>query len=121
MTAGDVEVVRGSLNTRKAVALDGTDDYVLADAHAVARVAAGDIVGTYSAWIYVDAIWAAGDILSAGDNNSATEYLRLFVNCDGRLRAILYHGGAIQWDVYTTSNCAAPPWYKYAFKIPLTV
>ena len=56
MTAGDIEVVRGSLNSRQAIALDGTDDYMLADAHAVARVVANDTVGTYSAWIYIDKI-----------------------------------------------------------------
>ena len=45
MTAGDVYVVKGSTHGRQCAAFDGTDDYVLADAHAVARQTAGDTVG----------------------------------------------------------------------------
>ena len=115
MTAGDVEVVRGSLNSRKAVALDGTDDYVLADAHAVARVAAGDTVGTYSAWIYLDQIdEGIHTILSAGHNAGATELFK-FYTVRGILKAYLYHGGAAQFDVVETiGSLKAKTWTHIA-------
>ena len=114
MTAGDVEVVRGTLDSRQAVALDGTDDYVLADAHAVARVAAGDTVGTYSAWIFTDNIDATAVILSAGDDNSASEYLR-FESFSGVLRIIVYHGGANQFVIKeTTGSIPAKKWTHVA-------
>ena len=73
MTAGDVIVVDGAVGpARQAAAFDGTDDYILADAHAVARVAAKDTTGTYSVWIYPEKTYST--ILSAGDNDSANEY-----------------------------------------------
>jgi hypothetical protein len=74
MAAGDIIVVKGSPSGRKGNFFDGNDDYVLHDAHAVARVAANDTVGTYSAWIFMIADATAEQaILSAGDNDSATQ------------------------------------------------
>ena len=102
MTAGDVIVVDGAVGpARQAAAFDGTDDYILADAHAVARVTAKDTTGTYSAWFYVDDATpaAANTILSAGDNDSADEMFFIEMNVSGKLRAFLKKGGATQWDV----------------------
>jgi hypothetical protein len=114
MTAGDVIVVDGSLNARQAVALDGTDDYILADAHAVARVAANDTTGTYSAWIYADAIATTQAILSAGDNDSATEYLRLSIE-NSKLRITLRQGGANQFITeQTTASISSKTWTHVA-------
>jgi hypothetical protein len=76
MAAGDVITIRENAGGRKANLYDGTDDYMLADAHAVARVAANDTIGTYSAWIYADAVAGTQTILSAGDANVA-EYFQL--------------------------------------------
>ena len=98
MTAGDVNVVRGSLDSRQCVAFDGTDDYILADAHAVARVAAGDTVGTYTAWIYSDETTGNTTILSAGDNSSTDEYINFYLQ-GNQLSVILKHGGANQFIV----------------------
>jgi len=116
MTAGDVEVVRGSLNSRKAVALDGTDDYVLADAHAVARVAANDTVGTYSAWIFLDTNNSESiTILSAGDNDNTNEYFLFGKFSTGKIQAKLVHGGATQFDVRATNEVlTAKKWYHVA-------
>ena len=50
MAAGDIIVVNENSFAKKANIFDGVDDYVLHDAHAVARVAANDTVGTYTAW-----------------------------------------------------------------------
>ena len=104
MTAGDVEVVRGSLNSRKAIALDGTDDYVLADAHAVARVAAGDTVGTYSAWIFLDNVNGDRVIFSAGDNDNTNEYLKLLTTTNGVLQVTLRHAGATQFNIISAAD-----------------
>ena len=115
MTAGDVITVKGNLHARQSAAFDGTDDYILADAHAVARVAGNDTTGTYSAWVYLDAITAANQtILSAGDDNSDTEYLSFEVSASV-LRIFLVHGGATQFDIReTTASILAKKWTHVA-------
>ncbi len=115
MAAGDVVVVRGNHDFKKGNYFDGTDDYVLHDAHAVARVAAGDTVGTYTAWIYLDNIEAQVNvILSAGDNNSASEFLQLN-QFSGQLQAKLNHGSATQWSIReTTGSLTARTWTHIA-------
>jgi hypothetical protein len=103
MTAGDIITIKGSTNSRKAAAFDGTDDYILADAHAVARVAGNDTTGTYSAWINVDNVGAGVySFLSIGDNDSATEYFWITEEA-GKIKVRLYHGGAVKWQVDTTN------------------
>jgi len=115
MTAGDVVTIKGSTYSRKAAAFDGTDDYILADAHAVARVAGNDTLGTYSAWIYMDAYTAGQQaILSAGDNDSATEYLELHIE-DGKLKIEIMFGGAVQLEVReTTTSIQIKKWTHVA-------
>lgn len=113
MTAGDVITIVEDNVAKKGNYFDGDDDYVLHDAHAVARVAANDTVGTYSAWIYLD-YYSAGNrtILSAGDNDSATEFLRFGVLCESnlnKLRIYLYHGDAIQCDLKQTATSETIP------------
>jgi len=115
MAAGDVITLRENAGGRRANLFDGTDDYVLADAHAVARVAAADTTGTYTAWIYVDDIAGVYTILSAGDNNSATECLQFYATTNGVLSAKLYHGGANRWWTYTgTGELVAKTWTHVA-------
>lgn len=115
MTAGDTIVIRDSANSRQAVALDGTDDYVLADAHAVARESAADAVGAYAAWIYLDNITGTKTILSAGDNNSVNEGIHFDVVGD-KLRIFLHNGAAAtQFDVIeTTGSMTAKEWIHVA-------
>ena len=102
MAAGDVITIREDASGKKGNYFDGTDDYVLHDAHAVARVAANDTVGTYTAWVYVNDTDSNHTILSAGDNNSATEYMSVSTGSDARLYFKLYHGGAMQFQVRST-------------------
>jgi hypothetical protein len=78
MTAGDVEVIRGSLNSKKCFACDGTDDYMQVNAHAVERTTANDTVGTYTAWVMVDNITGTYCILCAGDDN-VVEFIELSI------------------------------------------
>ena len=114
MTAGDIIVVSENGYGRKGNYFDGTDDYVLHDAHAVARVAAGDTVGTYSAWIYLNTINADQTILSAGDDSSGNEFLQL-LSSGGKLRIMLRHSGATQFDVIeTTASLEARKWIHVA-------
>ena len=114
MAAGDIVVVHENAAARKGNYFDGADDYVLHDAHAVARVGANDTVGTYTAWIYVDNISGDKAILSAGDNDSANESMYMQISND-RIQAFLKHGGATQFNVrQTTGNIVAKTWTHVA-------
>lgn len=114
MTAGDIIVVNENTFGRKGNYFDGTDDYVLHDAHAVARVAAGDTVGTYTAWIYLNDTAGTYTILSAGDNNATTEFFHLTVKA-GKLNAFLKDANATRYDVIeTTAVLTAKKWHHVA-------
>jgi hypothetical protein len=78
MATTDIYHISGGLKGRHAVAFLGgnVDDYLQVDAHAVARVAANDTVGTYSAWINVPDITGTYCILCGGDKN-VVEFLEL--------------------------------------------
>jgi len=89
MAAGDVITLIEDSMSKKGVYFDGTDDYILVDAHAVERVAANDTTGTYSAWVYADAIGLNQTILGAGDNDSVNEYFYLLIDRTGKLKEIL--------------------------------
>ncbi len=117
MAAGDIIVVNENTFGKKANLYDGVDDYMLADAHAVARVAANDTVGTYTAWIYADSL-TDGVILSAGDNNTTNEAMHLSMMSDGRLRTFLKHGaGTTQFEVReTTASMSARKWHHVALR-----
>jgi len=105
MAAGDVITIQEDNIARKGVYFDGTDDYTLVDAHAVARVAANDTVGTYSAWIYLGESPSGNvNILSAGDNNSATEYLSWYINSARLLYFKVQQGGGERWKIHSTSD-----------------
>lgn len=101
MAAGDIVVIEESIHFKKGNYFDGTDDYVLHDAHAVARVAGNDTTGTYTAWIYVNDTSNTYAILSAGDDNSANEYL-LWTCAEGKNKIKLQQGGATQFLVNET-------------------
>ena len=115
MAAGDIVVVNENTFGKKANYYDGTDDYMLADAHAVARVAANDTVGTYTAWIYIDAIGVLQTILSAGDNNATTQVMTIDVGTSGELKIGLVVGGTVQFIVaQNTASLTARTWTHVA-------
>lgn len=115
MAAGDVITIVEDNVAKKGVYFDGNDDYILVDAHAVERVAANDTTGTYTAWIYADTVNANRTILSAGDNDSATEYLQLKVSSTAQLQGVVYFGGAVKWNVKeTTGSIPARRWTHVA-------
>ncbi len=112
MVAGDIIVINENSFGKKGNYYDGVDDYVLHDAHAIARDTAGDTVGTYTAWIYLDNITGTKTILSAGDNSSLNEGFHFDVVGD-KLRIFLHNGAAVtQFDVIeTTGSLTARKWH----------
>lgn len=117
MAAGDIITIREGAGGRKGNYYDGVDDYTLHDAHAVARAAAGDPTGTYTAWIYVNDITGVYTILSAGDNNSVNEGFYFAVNA-GKLQIFLHDALAVtQFDVIeTTAGISAKTWTHVAIR-----
>lgn len=121
MAAGDVIVIKESGASHKGNYFDGTDDYVLHDAHAVARVAANDTVGTYSLWFYADlprfVSGSAYALISAGDNDSTDQILSIYVSgTSGNLRFQVKVGGATQFLCDTPSNSVSVRrWTHVAF------
>ena len=114
MTAGDIITISENAFGKKGNYYDGVDDYVLHDAHAIARVAAADTVGTYTVWIYLNTINADQTILSTGDNSSGNEFLQL-LSSGGKLRIMLKHSGTTQFDVIeTTASLTARTWTHVA-------
>jgi len=67
MTAGDVEVIKGKINSHLAVSFDDVDDELQINAHAAARVAANDTTGTYMFWFLPDNITGTYGLISCGD------------------------------------------------------
>jgi hypothetical protein len=115
MAAGDIIVIDERCHACKGNYFDGTDDYVLHDAHAVERVAANDTVGTYTAWIYLDKTPTVSQaILSAGDNDSASEYLQFYVTTGRLLKILLYQGGAEKFKIFTTKEITPRVWTHVA-------
>lgn len=81
MATTDQYCVVGDLTvTKNAIRCLGgnSDDYLQVNAHAVARVAANDSTGTYSAWVMVPDNAATYTILGAGDDN-VVEFLELSI------------------------------------------
>lgn len=116
MAAGDVITIIENPQSKKGNYFDGSDDHVLHDAHAVARVAANDTLGTYTAWIYADVIKTLQTILSAGDNNTTNEGLKFQINAAGELRVFLKHSsGTTQFDItQTTASMSSRTWHHVA-------
>ena len=106
MAAGDVITIVEDNMAKKGCYFDGTDDYILVDAHAVERVAAADATGTYTAWVNIDTLEDSDYVfLSVGDNDSGTEYLIFYLASVGdKPIATLYFGGATKWTATGTVN-----------------
>lgn len=109
MTAGDVITIIEDNMAKKGNYFDGTDDYVLHDAHVVERVAANDTTGTYTAWIYLNNTQSSS-ILSAGDADSDNEYFRFGTEVTTNLLVTRFRqGAATQWETYTTGTTGKIP------------
>lgn len=116
MATTDIYHISGGLKGRKAAMFIGgdSDDRVTVDAHGVARTAANDTVGTYSAWINVADITGTYTIIGMGDNN-VVEFLEFNVEA-GKLAARCTDATVAQFVSVTTSVVIKPhQWQHVAF------
>ncbi len=115
MATTDIYHVVGSLRpSRHAAKFIATEDQaVLIDAFAVARVAAGDTTGTFTAWVNIPDITGDYAIISAGDT-AAIEFLTLRVTA-GKLVVELNDATADKFE-HTSTNVVITPhkWYHVA-------
>ena len=115
MATTDIYHVVGSLRPSRHAAkfIATADQAVLIDAFAVARVAAGDTTGTFSAWINVPDITGDYGIISCGDT-AAIEFLTLRITA-GKLVVELNDATADKFE-HTSTNIVITPhrWYHVA-------
>ena len=103
MTAGDVEVIRGNINSHLAVSYDGTDDELQANAHAVARNTANDTVGTYSFWFLPDNITGTYGLIACGDAIGGAAETLLIQQAADDIRIYCRRQGGAGFDIITTN------------------
>ena len=114
MVAGDVKLISANQGAKKAVVLDGTDDYFSADAFGAARVVTADLVGTFCGWINPTTNTGSMIMISLGDW-SAEEYMYLGITTGGKVWARLYDAGATNWEIIsTTGSDLANGWHHIA-------
>ncbi len=103
MTAGDVEVIKGSINSYLAVSYDGTDDELQANAHAAARQVAADTVGTYSFWFLPDNITGTYGLIACGDAVGGAVETLLIQQAANDIRVYGRSQGLAGFDFITTN------------------
>lgn len=103
MTAGDVEVIKGAIDSHLAVSFDGTDDELQINAHAVARVAAGDTEGTYAFWFMPDNITGTYGLIACGDAVGGAAETLLIQQAVNDIRIYCRRQAGAGFDIITTS------------------
>ena len=104
MTAGDVTVVRGSLNSKKAVAFDGTDDELQIDAQTVGLQVLAGSVGSFSIWILPDNITGTYGLYCHAANAGAAVETLLLQQAAGKIRLYGRTQAAAGFDIITTNT-----------------
>lgn len=115
MATTDIYHITGGLKGRPAMAHLGgnSDDYVAVNGHAVARVAANDTVGTYTAWVNISNITGTFTVLGAGDA-SVVEFLELNIEA-GLLTARCTDAAVVQFVTQADAVHFKPHrWYHVA-------
>ena len=97
MATGDIQIFSREHKPKKAVVGDGTGDAVQINAWGIAREAAADTVGTFTAWVNIKSVSDSYSILSAGDTD-AIEYINLQI-VNGLINLSLADGGTLDIDV----------------------
>ena len=103
MTAGDVEVIKGKINSHLAVSYDGTGDELQINAHAVARNSANDTAGTYSFWFMPDNITGTYGLIACGDAVGGAAETLLIQQAANDIRVYGRSQGAAGFDFITTA------------------
>ena len=106
MTAGDIHTFREKHNPKKAIVLEGVDDYVQVDAWATDRQTANDSVGTITAWVMPRNDTGTFTIIAAGDVN-ADEFIDFSIVA-GLLHIELSIAGTTSFDI-ESDNKVVPP------------
>lgn len=104
MTAGDVEVIRGSLDSRQSVAFDGVDDELQIDAQTVGLQVLAQSTGAMSIWILPDNITQTSGLISHGANAAAASENLLLEQVAGKIRIFGRTQAAAGFDIITTNT-----------------
>jgi hypothetical protein len=115
MAAGDIIFAEGSLTpSRHALKFIATGDQAaLIDEFAVAREAAEDTAGTFTAWVNLPDITGNYGIVSCGDT-AAIEFISLRVNA-GKIEAECNAATTQQWEIISTNVVITPHrWHHIA-------
>lgn len=113
---GDNLLILAENNTRNATVCVGgaSDDAVQIDAFGVAREAAADTLGTFTAWVNMPDITGTYAIVSCADA-SAVETFTLGIE-NGTLYAYMDIAANIAWDINSTAVAiTAHKWHHVAF------
>ena len=114
MAAGDTYHIKGGLKGRPAASFIGgdSDDGIQIDSFMVARVAANDTTGTFSAWFNVADDTGTYAIIGGGDA-SAVQYFYIAVKAgEIQVKAALV-GPNVAWDLITIgANIQPHRWYQ---------
>ena len=104
MTAGDVEVIKGKIESHLAASFDGTDDELQINAAAAGLQVAAATTGTISFWFMPDNITGTYGLFASGSAGAAADTNLLIQQAAGKIR--IY--GRIQetagFDIITTSD-----------------
>ncbi len=116
MATGDINLILAKNNNRYAEVFVGgaSDDAVQIDAFAIAREAAADAEGTFSAWVNMPDIAGTYAIISCADA-SAVETMTFGIE-NGKLYAYMDIAANIAFDINSTDVVITPhKWHHVAF------
>ena len=103
MTAGDVEVIRGNINSHLAVSYDGTDDELQINAAAAGLQVAAATSGTISFWLLPDNITGTYGLFASGAAAAAAATNLLIQQVAGKIRIFGRIQATAGFDIITTN------------------
>ncbi len=103
MTAGDVEVIKGKIDSRLAVSYDGTDDELQINAAAAGLQVAAATAGTISFWIMPDNITGTYGLFASGAAAAAADTNLLIQQAANKLRIYGRIQASAGFDIITTN------------------
>jgi len=103
MTAGDVEVIKGTINSHLAASFDGTDDELQINAAAVAAQTAASSTGTIAFWFMPDNITGTYGLIAFGAAVGAASETLLIQQAVNDIRVYGRTQAAAGFDIITTA------------------